>query len=182
MVCSSFFKSFNSLLYSVITFWFVRYSFWSCCLSPCTYSSCSDRRLASYSSSFLSEMYCYNSLLSFSHSFSCNSLLLDNSVFFFLNSFNSVYSRWYLAFSISFYCLIWSYYYLNNSYSLSAATFSSFAKSSSVYSLADSFRSISTWLHTSCNCVRDLFSLTANSFKIFSDILFIIYFKKFFFK
>ena len=114
--------------------------------------------------------YC-SSFESFSQSFSWSSLLLPNSYFFFRSSFNSFYSRWYLAFSYSFAYFICSNWALNNSYSRSAATFSSLASSNSFYSLVDSFLRVSTWLQTSCSYVLDLFSLTANSERIFSDIL-----------
>ena len=151
-------------------FWFYRYSFCNCYRSPCTYSSCWLSFFARVSRSFLSWMCCCSSLLSFSHSFSCNSLLLVSSYFFFLSSFSSPCSRWYLSFSISLCFFTCSYYERSISYSLSACSLSSLAESSSPWSFVDSRRSASTWLHTSCSWVRDLFNLTANSDRIFSDI------------
>ena len=148
-----------------------KYSFCKSCLSLWVDSNCSDNFFANPSSSFLSWMCYYNSFESFSHSFSWSSLLLPKSIFFFLSSFRSLCSCWYLAFSWSFWFLMWSYYCLSISYSFSALIFSSFAWSNSICSFVDSFLRPSTWLQTSYSCVLLLLSLTANSLKIFSDII-----------
>lgn len=119
-------------------------------------------------------MLCCSSFDNFEHSFSCSSFRLASWAFCRRSCLISWSSDWSRSFSLSFAVLLSMYFCLSTVWIRSAVCFSWFCSSSCFYSVAASFLRISTCEQMSVSWVRDLLSLTANSFSTFSDIISII--------
>ena len=161
MFSSSDFNSLSSPLYSLIVCYIIitnqggqltqllPYSSISPCFSFYTYSNYSDNFLARDSSSFLSWMCYYSSLLIFSHSFSASSFSFTSFLLSFLRLLSSFYSCMCLSDSSSLETFVLMYLCFSSSYNLSAQAFSYKDSSSYFYNFWDSFFRPSTQVQTS---------------------------------